>query len=180
MKSNEDLKQSRHLPSSAFPSFRLYCVLKKMLMMKKKKKKKGVRIRTERGIKEKKHLSSSIMLGTCTSINPVNPLNSVSIFTDREITLWTAAPGFKTRPVWLRDDTLANTYVYYIYWGPLTPINPKQHRGYWDNSCSHETGREAELCSKTSLFTPLVTHLNPLATHQTQKLPIFCACKINP
>jgi len=50
MKSNEDLKQSRHLPSSAFPSFRLYCVLKKMLMMKKKKK-KGVRIRTERGIK---------------------------------------------------------------------------------------------------------------------------------
>ena len=177
MKSNEDLKQSGHLPSSVFPSFRLYCLLKDMLMMKKEKE---VRIRTERGIKWRKQLCSSIMLGTCTSINPVNPLNSVSIFTDGEITLWIVAPGFKTRPVWLRDDTLANTFVYYIYWGPLTPISPNQHRGYWNSSCSSENGREAELLSKTSIFTPLVIHLNPLATHQTQKLPIFCACKIIP
>ena len=52
MKSNEDLKQSRNLPSLVFPSFRLYCVLKNMLMMRKKKKRSEDKNRKRDKIKE--------------------------------------------------------------------------------------------------------------------------------
>lgn len=54
------------------------------------------------------------MLSTHTNMNSSFPLNIVTSFTDGEIALWRAAPGFKFRPVWLRDDAFPST-LFAIY-----------------------------------------------------------------
>lgn len=78
---------------------------------------------------------------TYPNINSINPINVVSTFTDGEMTLWIAAPEFKSRPMWLRDDAFSNTFVCYVCWDLLAPsVGPDQHKGHWNSSLTSVEG----------------------------------------